>query len=84
MKRRSARLIMGSALGLAAIGVAIDHTRHRLPAPQPAAGEAAGRYAGDTNPCGLGGDNPCGLGGGASSGLAENPCSLGNENPCSL
>ena len=33
MANRS-RLIMGTALGLATIAVAIDHTRHRLPEPQ--------------------------------------------------
>ena len=29
------RLIVGSALSLAAIAVAIDHTHHRLPDPVP-------------------------------------------------
>jgi hypothetical protein len=33
MKKRSSRLIMGSALGLATVAIAIDHTRHRLPEP---------------------------------------------------
>lgn len=31
--KRKAKIIMGSALGLAAILVTIDHTRDRLPAP---------------------------------------------------
>ncbi len=77
MKRRGARLVMGSALGLAAIGVAIDHTRHRLPEPRPAAEQPGpGQYGGQAAPCGLGGEAPCGLG--------ESPCSLENINPCGL
>lgn len=32
MKNRN-RLIVGSAIGLATIAVAIDHTRHQLPEP---------------------------------------------------
>lgn len=31
--KHKAKIIMGLALGLAAILVTIDHTRHRLPAP---------------------------------------------------
>jgi len=30
------KLIMGSALSIAAIAVAIDHTKHQAPEPQPA------------------------------------------------
>jgi hypothetical protein len=60
------RLIMGSAIGLAAIAVAIDHTRHRLPEPVTPAREAIQQSPCTLeNPCALG--NPCGLG---------NPCSL--------
>lgn len=32
MKNRN-RLIMGTAIGVAAVAIAIDHTRHRLPEP---------------------------------------------------
>jgi hypothetical protein len=72
---------MGSAIGLAAIAVAIDHTRHRLPEPVPAATAGQDARAGvteypvvdlDESPCGLG-SSPCGLG--------ENPCGLGSA-PC--
>lgn len=64
---------MGSALALAAIAVAIDHTRHRVPSPavtQDAAHDAAA------------GEAPCGLGGGSSPcGPGSSPC--GPSNPCS-
>jgi hypothetical protein len=73
--RRRARLIMGSALSLAAVAVAIDHTRHRVPSPA-AAQEAAGDAVAAEAPCGLGGA-PCGAGGGSS------PCAQGSS-PCSL
>ncbi len=81
MKKRGRRLIVGSALSLAAILAAVDHTRHRLPEPQAAdSGEAGGQSASaqDETPCGLGEQNPCGLG-------EDNPCGLGESaNPCSL
>ena len=35
MNRTGSRLIMGTAIGAAAIAVVIDHTRQRLPEPQP-------------------------------------------------
>lgn len=35
------RLIMGAALGLATIAVAIDHTQHRLPDPVESGYEGA-------------------------------------------
>ncbi|HHQ43018.1 MAG TPA: hypothetical protein ENK20_12125 [Chromatiales bacterium] len=73
--RRANRWIMGSALGLAAFAVALDHTRHRLPEMQPPAGETAGAGAA-SSPCGLG-TNPCGLG------QAAPPCGLGTS-PCGL
>lgn len=31
MKRKQSRIIIGTAIGAAAIAVAVDHTRHRLP-----------------------------------------------------
>lgn len=79
MKGRN-RLIMGSAIGLAAIAVAVDHTRHRLPDVAPAAGAAhqadqQGYYDyGDASPCGMDAP-PCGL--------EQSPCGL-DGTPCSL
>jgi hypothetical protein len=72
MKRSQSKLVMGSALGLAALAVAIDHTRHPLPPPQPPAMISQQEEA---SPCSLDGEAPCSLG--------ESPCSLG-ESPCSL
>ena len=74
---RRNRWIMGSAIGLAAIAVAIDHTRHRLPEPAPSASVTAPATRADT-----GSDNPCGLDA-SPCGLGENPCGL-TSNPCSL
>ena len=34
MKRKQSRIIFGTAIGAAAIAVAIDHTRQRLPEPE--------------------------------------------------
>jgi hypothetical protein len=34
MKRKQTRIIIGTAIGAAAIAVAIDHTRQRLPEPE--------------------------------------------------
>ena len=87
MNKRGSRIIMGTAIGVAAVAVAIDHTRHRVPEPQ--AQQQAGddsmviitEEGGDAAPCGLGGENanPCSLGGDGA-----NPCGLGQESPCSL
>ncbi len=76
MSRRN-RLIMGSAIGLAAIAVAVDHTSHRLPEPVTATSEQDGdELAGSSEaPCGLT-VSPCSL--------DESPCSLEMESPCSL
>jgi len=35
MEHKVNRLIMGTAVGIAAIAAMIDHTRHSLPVPQP-------------------------------------------------
>lgn len=63
MKHRN-RWIMGSAIGLATLAVAIDHTRHRLPEPEPLAGaaEQGAEYRDEENesPCTLD-DAPCTL-----------------------
>ncbi|MGD8936423.1 MAG: hypothetical protein PVF07_08075 [Thiogranum sp.] len=73
--RRRNRWIMGTFVGTAAIAVAIDHTRHRLPEPLPLQHSESAPTAstviivdGDT-------DSPCSL--------ETSPCSL-DENPCSL
>jgi hypothetical protein len=76
MKRSQSKLVMGSALGLAALAVAIDHTRHPLPPPQPPA--MIGSQQDEASPCSLDGEAPCSL-------EANAPCSLGEpESPCSL
>lgn len=70
MKNRN-RLIMGSAIGLAAIAVAIDHTRHQLPEPVRSEGmmkssdyivieEGESPGSEDTSPCSLN-ISPCSL-----------------------
>lgn len=73
MKRRTNQIIMGSTLGLAAIAVAIDHTRHPLPSPieRP---QASGGEIDDSAPCGLG----------SPDSLDTTPCALGTPGPCSL
>ena len=60
------KLIVGSALGLAAIAVAIDHTKHRLPEPQQAQQDLIVIEGEDNNqhnvaPCGLTNVSPCSL-----------------------
>ena len=66
------KLIIGSTIGLAAIAVAVDHTKHRLPEPAPVqqgiiilndnnSSDASPCSLGDTAPCGLGDSTPCGL-----------------------
>lgn len=70
------KIIMGSAIGLAVIAVAIDHTRHRLPEPQAQlqpGGEATSNYEIIETPCSM--QSPCALN--------ENPCSL-TSSPCGL
>jgi hypothetical protein len=59
MKRKYNRWIMGSAIGIAAIAAAVDHTRHRLQTPQTDQTKAAQQET-STSPCGLTA-NPCGL-----------------------
>lgn len=77
------RLIMGSALGAAAVAVIIDHTRHPLPEPvveQPAPpqeGAVVIVVDGDEasgSPCALDA-SPCAL--------DASPCAL-DASPCSL
>lgn len=87
MKNRN-RIIVGSALGLAAIAVAIDHTRHRLPEPEPVsisqeqAGMNNGTDESDESPCGLdAGSSPCSMsdtGSDADYDSDSSPCGLGD------
>lgn len=85
MKGRN-RLIMGSAIGLAALAVAIDHTKHRLPEPmnndlsaQLLGGADDSPCSLDASPCSL--DSPCSLE--LSPCALDSPCSL-DVSPCSL
>lgn len=82
------KIILGSAMGLAAIAVAIDHTKHKVPEPQLTEqgiiiidGEA------DDSPCGMG-DSPCGMGEDESPcgmDMDESPCGMGDdESPCGM
>ena len=79
--KKTNRLIVGSALGLAAIAVAIDHTYHRLPDPVPVAQEQAGMSEEDESPCGMDIDSPCSMD-------TESPCSMDSDDsdssPCGL
>jgi len=87
MKHRN-KIIMGSAISIAAILVTIDHTKHSLPEPEVNEAIIIQDISGEA-PCSL--INPCALGG---SGVEEfiiqddsatSPCSLGNStSPCSL
>ncbi len=84
--RRRNRWIMGAFVGTAAIAVAIDHTRHRLPAPVQPGEQSRGETTlviideEDESPCGLD-DSPCSM--------DDSPCSLdetddtGDDSPCS-
>lgn len=63
---------MGSAIGLAAIAMAIDHTQHRL--PEPAQDMSSYIIEEGASPCSLE-QSPCSL--------DESPCSL-SSSPCSL
>ena len=85
--RRRNRWIMGTFVGTAAIAVAIDHTRHRLPTPSQPDEQAQSQTtvvkidAEDESPCGLD-DSPCSM--------DDSPCALDDmddtedESPCSL
>lgn len=79
--KKTNRLIVGSALGLAAIAVAIDHTQHRLPDPVSVTQEQAGMDE-EESPCGMSTDSPCSMDDESSS-----PCSMDSEDsssPCGL
>ncbi|WP_455217419.1 hypothetical protein [Kaarinaea lacus] len=82
------KIILGSAISIAAIAVAIDHTRHKLPEPQLSEqGMAVIQSQEDDSPCGMG-DSPCGLGEDESPcgmSMDESPCGMGgDESPCGM
>ena len=83
--KKTNRLIMGSALSLAAIAVAIDHTQHRLPEPVPATQMQGEIIQEESSPCGLTSDAPCSMDSESSS-----PCSMdassddSSSSPCGL
>lgn len=67
--RNPQKIIVTTALGIAAIAVAIDHTRHRLPTPiQDPSVTISNDTINDLEP--------------PDENNAESPCSLGN--PCAL
>ena len=79
--KKTNRLIVGSALGLAAIAVAIDHTQHRLPDPI-AVEQMQSDLSEEESPCGLSSESPCSMDGDGSS-----PCSMDSDDsssPCGL
>lgn len=76
MKNRN-RLIMGSALGLASIAVAIDHTKHRLPDPIPVSQEQMSEE--EESPCGMDvSSSPCSMSDDGSDDSDSSPCGLGD------
>ena len=73
--KKSNRLIVGAALSIAAIAVAIDHTQHRLPEPMSAEQEQ-NSMSEDESPCGMGAEesSPCSM----DSDDSSSPCGLGD------
>lgn len=71
--KKTNRFIVGSALSLAAIAVAIDHTQHRLPDPIEATQEQM-EMSEDESPCGLDVESPCSM----DSDESSSPCGLGD------
>jgi len=53
------KMIMGAAIGIAAITTAIDHTRHKLPEPEESSEQANIIIEGeeDSSPCSLDSDS---------------------------
>ena len=88
MKNRN-RLIMGTAIGLAVIATAIDHTKHHVPAAK-ANTESSNIIIeddGNSSPCSLGNNentSPCSM----TSEENTSPCSMTTDDPgtspCSL
>ena len=73
--KKSNRLIVGAALSIAAIAVAIDHTQHRLPEPMSAEQEKS-TMTEDESPCGMSAEesSPCSM----DSDDSSSPCGLGD------
>ena len=69
--KKSNRLIVGTALGLAAIAIAIDHTQHRIPDPVPVSQEEMDMSE-EESPCGMGMESPCSMDSDSS------PCGMGD------
>jgi hypothetical protein len=82
ISQRKSRWIMGSVIGGAAIAVAVDHTRHRLPEPAPAVTRAAGDEDAAVIIIVEGEDTPSGMDASPDT-LDQSPCSL-TTSPCSL
>ena len=79
MKHKQARIIFGTAISAAAIAVAVDHSRQRLPEPgQQAGGQLASQQAGIIIDEGeeLPAENTGDCGKPASPGRQASPCSL--------
>jgi hypothetical protein len=79
MKNRN-RLIMGTAIGLAVIATAIDHTRHRVPTAEVNTEQSNIIIEGEenTSPCSMGRDentSPCSM---TTDDSSTSPCSLGD------
>ncbi len=72
------KTIVGTALGIAAIAVLIDHTRHRLPESQPATQSSQEEVI---ILCQLEEGSPCSL---DAAPCSLSPCSLDPGSPCSL
>ena len=71
--KKTNRLIVGTALSLAAIAVAVDHTQHRLPDPIEASQEQM-EMSDEESPCGMDVESPCSMDYDDSS----SPCGLGD------
>lgn len=76
MKKTGSRLVMGTALTVAAVAVALDHTRHRLPKAQTKVTSEQVPTEGGVDESMIvieedGQASPCSLG--------QSPCSLGND-----
>ena len=76
MNGRTSRIIFGGALSVAAIAIAIDHTKHPLPEPAPV--EQPVQSNGQNGPAftdGQSDEAPCAI--------DTAPCAMG-EAPCSM
>lgn len=80
--KKTNRLIVGSAFGLAAIAVAIDHTQHRLPEPVTASEEYIDMSEDDASPCGMG--SPCSMEGSMEGDTEDEEYEYESESPCSM